>query len=367
VGDAIENAKLAKEAQLKATGDLRTLREKYATLQKDSKSSQQQLNKEQQRVRDLTRELETCTAQKGVLSKKLSQSQAEQARISQAFDTLNIEKAIRACQDAQQVAQHSTVMQTPPKPLQHPAHTRLIQQHERVQDELRKEKAEVEALKDSQQTLRKEFDDLTGELSDARKKIKEKSRMIKTYKDDLKEQLKTASSKERLVRIGAAVRLRFLEQAREKIDDVPRRDLDLAIIEEGNSAAHRADGDADKALFENDLVPEDSLSDLKKTFKDLYHPDHDTYDFDYANPELLQDCRATLRTLQARDRFYEASDLRAEFNKLDIEISDAMAILDRPGGNIDDDNYINGKIEELQELTDRIVQFERSNNFRRRR
>lgn len=315
----------------------------------------------------MTTELETCTAQKDVLSKKLSQSQAEQARISQAFDTLNIEKALRACQDAQQLAQWPTTMQGPPKPLQHPAHTSLIQQHERVQNELRKEKTEVETLKDSQQKLRKEFDDLTGQLCDARTKIKEKARTIKTLKDELKEQRDTAASKERLVDIGAAIRIRFLEQAREKIYDISRRDLDLAIIEEGNSAAHRANGVADKALFENDLIPEDSLTDLKETFKDLYHPDHDAYDLEYVNSEVLQDYRATLRTLQARDRCYEASDLRAEFYDLDIEISNAMACFDRFKGDMDQDSYMDGKIEELEELTDRIVHLERSNNFRRRR
>lgn len=46
-----------------------------------------------------------------------------------------------------------------------------------------------------------------------------------------------------LVDVGVAIRLRFLEQARESVFDLSKADVDRCLIQDGNIAAHRANAD----------------------------------------------------------------------------------------------------------------------------
>jgi hypothetical protein len=75
-----------------------------------------------------------------------------------------------------------------------------------------------------------------------------------TDKDKLITQLvQDRDIKEPLVAVGAAVRLRFLETAKETVLSIA---IDRDIMTDGNDAAHRGDGSADAALFKLKLIPD---------------------------------------------------------------------------------------------------------------
>jgi hypothetical protein len=73
-----------------------------------------------------------------------------------------------------------------------------------------------------------------------------------------------------LVKAAVEVRLRFVEQAREAVLNVSRGEVDLAIIENGNKAAHHANGEMDAELFTAVLVPEEYKEAATEIYKNLY-------------------------------------------------------------------------------------------------
>ena len=83
----------------------------------------------------------------------------------------------------------------------------------------------------------------------------EKAKVIESQEDtrrvseELKKVKKQLQDIEPLVKIGMAIRLRFLEQSKIILGPVPRDSLDIDILEEGNAAAHSANALADAALI----------------------------------------------------------------------------------------------------------------------
>jgi hypothetical protein len=97
---------------------------------------------------------------------------------------------------------------------------------------------------------------------------------IKKFHDQIAELKKGWGMKTPLLQTGAAVRMRFLAQAsKTKVDPIKRR-ANRAIIEQGNDAAHRADGKADAALFHAGFLP---ISEDASTFEAVYNLPVDDY------------------------------------------------------------------------------------------
>lgn len=118
---------------------------------------------------------------------------------------------------------------------------------------------------------------------------------------------------EPLVRIGAAVRLRHLEQAREAIMHIHLEAVDRDIIDRGKIAAHRANGAADSVLFQLGLVPKDHLAVATRTFERLYKCPSLQYELDYPWRRLL-DCDATLLMLNPTVVSGSIGDLYVQYN-----------------------------------------------------
>ncbi|TGO41428.1 hypothetical protein BHYA_0022g00360 [Botrytis hyacinthi] len=83
-----------------------------------------------------------------------------------------------------------------------------------------------------------------------------------------------------LILVGAAVRLRFLEQAKEFV--INRRDrpeLNRELRNEGNLAAHYGNIIADESLFKLEYIPVDCLEITRRVFRELYscYPDRSRY------------------------------------------------------------------------------------------
>ncbi|KAJ8065640.1 hypothetical protein OCU04_006314 [Sclerotinia nivalis] len=77
--------------------------------------------------------------------------------------------------------------------------------------------------------------------------------------------------KESLVKVGAYVHLRFLEQGGREVN---RRDhhfeLNQELLDGGNIAAHNGILRADVALFQSSLIPENYMMEARTVFQELY-------------------------------------------------------------------------------------------------
>lgn len=115
-----------------------------------------------------------------------------------------------------------------------------------------------------------------------------------------------------LVQVGAAVRLRSLELARDKLFDNPAP-VDPIIIRQGNDAAHRGNGVADAALFQAGFVSNDRYGVAAGTFGGLYECLPQNYNWNIQARRLLH-CEATLLMLKSID---DSEDVDMEYKKHD--------------------------------------------------
>ncbi|TGO21104.1 hypothetical protein BPAE_0240g00020 [Botrytis paeoniae] len=87
----------------------------------------------------------------------------------------------------------------------------------------------------------------------------------------VKELVQDLTLKEPLILVGAAVRLRFLEQAKEfVINKRDRPELNRELRDEGNMVAHYGNIIADKSLFKLGYIPADCLDMTSRVFRELY-------------------------------------------------------------------------------------------------
>lgn len=108
--------------------------------------------------------------------------------------------------------------------------------------------------------------------------------------------------KEPLVQIGAAIRLRFLVQARKEITKTDlHSELSRQLLDSGNIAAHNGILRADVALFKSGLIPQAYITAAKAVFQNLYQAQPTNYD--QLNPldERLSNCIATNRARRKTD------------------------------------------------------------------
>jgi hypothetical protein len=102
-----------------------------------------------------------------------------------------------------------------------------------------------------------------------------------------------------ILQIGVDVRLRNLEQARETLLNVSRDETNRTIVMNGNTAAHRANGAVDAAMFQAGLISDEYMEEAKEIFKQMYQVEPSEYGC--WSPKLLRliDCQATVSTVKA--------------------------------------------------------------------
>lgn len=164
-----------------------------------------------------------------------------------------------------------------------------------------------------------------------------------------------------LVDIGVAIRLRFLEQAREVLYGLRRAEMDNFTIQSGNIAAHRANSIQDVALFKCKLIDPEYRSEMWDTFKQLYKVTPLDYPQSSPRMERINDCEATLKALKpARS---PAVFERIEYDQLRTLLLNLHAEMDRDA--FENNDLVRGKVQELECITERINEAERSRFGRR--
>ncbi|KAF5873982.1 uncharacterized protein Bfra_005449 [Botrytis fragariae] len=233
----------------------------------------------------------------------------------------------------------------------------VIAQRDKLRDNLIRSQRQCQVWKDEAEYYNTSRDDRRAELDEVAKEL---TKMTAKYEkavyncnweqqnyDKLKQ---TYDIVEPLVKIGADIRLRFLDQAREAALSISWCEADMALRTNGNVAAHRGNAAADATLFKGKLIPEEYKEEAEEIFEKLYNHKSSDYPFFDRISERQNDCEATLATITKSS---VSATLREEWRVI------WNRIVHGP---------VNKKmilIEELERLTDEIVDLERSNRRRR--
>jgi hypothetical protein len=146
---------------------------------------------------------------------------------------------------------------------------------------------------------------------------------IRKFHNQIAELKKDWEMKTPLLQTGAAVRMRFLAQASKTKIDPPKKRANRTIIEQGNDAAHRADGKADAALFHAGFL---SNAEGMDTFQEVYCISFCDYIEAPPRWQRLVDLCATVRTRKfdstAIEKFNELLDKVNAIGYFGIEESD---------------------------------------------
>ncbi|QSZ35188.1 hypothetical protein DSL72_008055 [Monilinia vaccinii-corymbosi] len=136
----------------------------------------------------------------------------------------------------------------------------LKDEHDELVEDAARYRRERTEYKDDAEYYREKRDTLRTELESNRDLGQKKYQELKKAHD----------IREPLVKIGVAIRLRFLDQVRETALGIPRDEADMALRANGNVAAHKDNAAADAALFKGNFVPEEYEEHAKEIFKELY-------------------------------------------------------------------------------------------------
>ncbi|TGO77156.1 hypothetical protein BELL_0120g00090 [Botrytis elliptica] len=126
--------------------------------------------------------------------------------------------------------------------------------------------------------------------------------------------------KKPLMLVGAAVRLRFLEQAKEfVINKRDRPELNRELRNEGNLAAHYGNIIADESLFKLEYIPVDCLEITRRVFKELYscYPDRHRY-FDPIEIRLSNILAANRAHRRTESSASQRKDLMEMYQQLQV-------------------------------------------------
>jgi hypothetical protein len=165
-----------------------------------------------------------------------------------------------------------------------------------------------------------------------------------------------------ILQIGVDVRLRNLEQARESLLNVSRDETNRTIVMNGNTAAHRANGAVDAAMFQAGLISDEYMEEAKEIFKQMYQVEPSEYGC--WSPKLLRliDCQATVSTVKAfrgRNASFELRAEHAEINKRLIELHTTLYRRE-----FEANAEVHELIERMELLTTEIVEVDRSRSGR---
>lgn len=213
--------------------------------------------------------------------------------------------------------------------------------------------------------MQKENCQLKRTVATKDEKLRTQDTLIGEYQTEVFALKQERDLKAPLVDVGAKVRLRYLEHAREIALNTPYSQIDRAIIMNGNIAAHRASGATDAPLFKLDLVPEEHKDEANKIYKELYQVTPDEYLNWGPNTRKLVDCNATLKSLKPGKGIGRAIGKRAEHSEFYVQLVELHGSF--TGAVFEVDHEVREKIEALADLTDEIVETERSKPRRRRR
>jgi DNA-binding transcriptional regulator of glucitol operon len=163
-----------------------------------------------------------------------------------------------------------------------------------------------------------------------------------------------------LADVGVAIRFRFLEQARETVYALSREEVDRELIKKGNMAAHRANGRQDAALFKRGLLPADNRTNMWLTFDYLYEAIPTTYPRHTPRMERLMDCEATLKSLRRTREQYSATFERDEYERVRSFLATMYEDVKQDRFEVDD--KVKGLLEELESITEKIVETEKKSS-----
>lgn len=145
---------------------------------------------------------------------------------------------------------------------------------------------------------------------------------------------------------GAAVRMRFLAQAENVIKGYSRDELDSAVVQLGNAAAHRGDGEADAALFQAGFLLKSSYG---AQFENVYNASVEEYLKCSPRWKKVFDLNATVRSSIQSGASSEIQ--RAKYHRLVFDWSVLNCI-------VEESDEAAALLEQLEAVTDEIVQLD---------
>lgn len=370
----------------KATSDLRKLRELHERLKGEKKESQKNLHLEKGKLANLMRLSDTYRSERDKycmiiglekaasnqakskiqdLERRLASERRSQTTLNTQLSQSNLENENLRIQLASRSSSQDTAAR----------YNRLFNEHRRLkrdydrvveeQEDARDLEREVDELRALRVTSMKELSKVRSDLSNAKTRISNQSETITELTEEVSRLESDRDLLAPIVKIGVDIRLRYLEDARETALGIPRGDIDRAIIMNGNNAAHRANGVADAVLFKQELIPDDSLINATRLFEDLYCNPPSDYRCCTSRVNKLLDCRATIRTVKAVNNGTGSADHRDEHTEIDNEL--VKMYKDMGNDKFEQDEEAGELLERLEQLTDEIVEMDRSRYNRRRR
>ncbi|TEY60180.1 hypothetical protein BOTCAL_0184g00010 [Botryotinia calthae] len=174
-------------------------------------------------------------------------------------------------------------------------HNELQDDADRYRSEREEYKEDAEYYKKKRDALRDELESVEGDLQEmtARYASMQSSRdAIRKNYQELKDAHDIVGP---LVKIGADIRLRFLDQARDTALNISRCEADMALRTNGNVAAHRGNAAADAALFNGNFIPEEYEEEAEEIFQKLYNHKASEYPFFDSISGRQNDCEFYVR------------------------------------------------------------------------
>jgi hypothetical protein len=370
----------------KATSDLRKLRELHERLKGEKKESQKNLHLEKGKLANLMRLSDTYKSERDkycmIIGLEKAATNQAKSRVQDLERRLASERRSQNTLNAQlsqsnfeneslrtQVASRSSSQDTAAR------YNRLLNEHRRLkrdydrvveeQEDARDLEREVDELRALRVSSKTELNKTRSDLSIAKARISNQSETITELTEEVSRLESDRDILAPIVKIGVDIRLRYLEDAREIALGIPRGDIDRAVIMNGNNAAHRANGVADAVLFKQELIPDENLIDAKRIFEDLYCNPPSNYTCCTPKVDKMLDCRATIRTVKAVNNGTGSVDQRDEH----MEIVNQLVKMHKDMSNdkFEQDEGVGELIEKLVQLTDEIVEVDRSRYNGRRR
>ncbi|TGO60002.1 hypothetical protein BCON_0039g00330 [Botryotinia convoluta] len=184
----------------------------------------------------------------------------------------------------------------------------VVAKRDKLRVDLTRCQRQCQEWKDEAEYYNASRDDHRGELDDV---VKELTKMTAKYEkavyncnweqqnyDKLK---RTFDIVEPLVKVGADIRLRFLDQAREALFDISRDETGTALRTNGNAAAHKSNVAADVALFKGSFIPEEYKEEAEEVFEKLYRQKSSEYPSWTGTHGREINCYATLQMTKRSD------------------------------------------------------------------
>ncbi|KAM0155845.1 hypothetical protein ACHAQE_006610 [Botrytis cinerea] len=236
-------------------------------------------------------------------------------------------------------------------------HYSLEDKHNELQDDADRYESERAEYKEDAEYYRKKRNALRDELESAEgdlQKMTAKYASMQSSRDAIRKKYQDLKDAHDivgpLVKIGADIRLRFLDQARDTALKISRCEADMALRTNGNVAAHRGNAAADAALFNGNFIPEAYEDEAEEIFQKLYNHQASDYPFFDSISGRHNDCEATLSIITTSS---VSAILREEWRVVWNTIVHCSA------------NNKMSLIEKLESLTDEIVDVERLSRRRR--